>query len=139
MRLVVDSNIFIAALLRDSSVRNIFVWGGFELLFPEAILDEIEEHKEELLEKLGFSEEEFKTLISKLLGYVTVVSTGDIIRFKQEANEIIARIDKDDMLFIATSLAFDFCPIWSDDKNLKKQNKIKIYSTSELINHLHSL
>jgi predicted nucleic acid-binding protein len=37
------------------------------------------------------------------------------------------------MLFFATPLAFNCCPIWSDDKELKKQDRIKIFSTDEIV------
>ena len=40
----------------------------------------------------------------------------------------IGNVDIDDVPFIATSLAFDNCPIWSDDKHFKGQDRIKIYS-----------
>ena len=49
---------------------------------------------------------------------------------------MIKEIDKKDAPFIATSLAHNNCPIWSDDKHFKLQEKIKVYTTEELINLL---
>jgi len=55
-----------------------------------------------------------------------------IIKFKEEANEIMGNIDSDDVLFIATALAFN-CPIWSEDKHFKQQDKVKVFTTKELL------
>lgn len=41
--------------------------------------------------------------------------------------------DPYDMEYVALALAKN-CAIWSNDKELKKQNKVKVYSTTELLN-----
>ena len=48
MRLVVDTNRIIAALVRDSVSRNILLSDKFEFLTVGITLSEIEEHMEEL-------------------------------------------------------------------------------------------
>lgn len=40
--------------------------------------------------------------------------------------------DKDDTLYIALAMKLK-CPIWSNDKDLKKQSEVKIYSTKDII------
>jgi predicted nucleic acid-binding protein len=55
---------------------------------------------------------------------------------KKEALEIVKDIDLDDVVFIACALAYPDSSIWSDDKKLKKQNKIKILNTAEMIKYL---
>lgn len=79
------------------------------------------------------SEKEFKDLFSNLLKYVKIVKTEKTINYKEQAFNIIGNIDKDDVIFIATALAFD-CPIWSDDRHLQEQDKIKILTTKDMIN-----
>ena len=75
-------------------------------------------------------------MISKLKKYFEIVPTEDVIIYKEEAELIIGNIDKDDVLFVATSLAYGRCPIWSDDLDLKKQKEIKVYSTKEIVESL---
>ncbi len=41
MRLVLDTNILIAALIKDSLTREILLFPGFEFLLPEYALEEI--------------------------------------------------------------------------------------------------
>jgi len=63
--------------------------------------------------------------MKKLMTYIKIVRTEEIIRYREKAKEIIGKIDEDDILFIACALAFK-CPIWSDDKHFKLQNTIKV-------------
>ncbi|SRR3989338_3352433 len=134
MKIVIDSNIFISALLKDGKVREIILINvANTFFFPETILEEIKEHKEEILEKSGLSVEDFEDLISRLLNYVIIVPFGKIRMFEEEARQIIGDIDKDDISFIAASLANDSCPIWSNDSHFKQQNKIQSLTTEELL------
>lgn len=52
--------------------------------------------------------------------------------YKKEAFEIIKEIDPDDVIFIASALAYGNSVIWSDDKALKKQSRVKILDTREI-------
>ena len=86
-----------------------------------------------MVEKSGLSVEDFEDLISRLLNYVIIVPFGKIRMFEEEARQIIGDIDKDDISFIAASLANDSCPIWSNDSHFKQQNKIQSLTTEELL------
>ena len=133
MNIVVDANILIAALLKDSSIREIIINTDNQLLVPEIHFEEIEEHKNELLEKSSLSEEDFYALISRLSKYFKIINNDEILPFIEEAENIMGKIDKDDVPIIATSLAYGVCPIWSDDSHFKQQKKIKIFTTKEMI------
>lgn len=133
MNIVIDANILIAALLKDSKMRELIVNSPHNLLVPEVHFQEIEEHKEELLEKSGLSEEEFDTLLMKLSNYFAIIKNEKILPFLKEAEDLMGNIDKDDVPIIATSLVYDSCPIWSDDKHFQQQKKIKVWKTEEII------
>lgn len=51
-------------------------------------------------------------------------------KFVLRAKEISP--DKNDIAYFALALKLK-CPIWTNDKKLKDQDEIKVYSTSELI------
>lgn len=55
------------------------------------------------------------------------ITTKDEVRSFIDLAEKISP-DSDDVLYFATALKLD-CGIWSNDKELKKQNHVKIYST----------
>jgi predicted nucleic acid-binding protein len=135
MNIVIDTNIFISALIKEGIVRKIIAEAGHNLLFPEFEFEEIKRHKQEIIKKSGLSEKEFDILLLRLLNYVKIIPTNIILNYKKRAFEIIGKIDSDDTMFIATALAFN-CPIWSEDKHFKKQNKIKIITTKDMVDYL---
>jgi len=50
-----------------------------------------------------------------------------------EAEEIVGSIDRDDVPFVAAALSIRCDGIWSDDKDLKRQKKVKVWSSREII------
>lgn len=132
MNVVIDTNVFISALIKDSMTRSLVVNSKHNLLFPEFEFEEINNHKEEILKKSGLSEDELQKLFSYLLKYVKIVKIKEILPYKNQAFDIIGNIDRDDVIFIATALAYN-ASVWSDDKDFKKQNKVKILTTKDIV------
>lgn len=130
-QIVIDTNIFISALIKNGLTREIIINFPFNLFFPEYEFIEIKNNKEEIIKKSGLSETELINLIRQLLKHVKIVRNSRIVKYRTKADEIMRNIDKDDSVFIATALAFN-CPIWSDDKHFQKQKEIKIFTTKEI-------
>ena len=53
MNIVIDTNIFISALIKDGLTRKLIVESEHNLLFPEFELDEIKNHKSYIIKKSG--------------------------------------------------------------------------------------
>ena len=53
--LIVDANIVIAALIKDSRTRQIIVSGKFELAYPDYLLEELEKNKYHITKKAKIS------------------------------------------------------------------------------------
>jgi putative PIN family toxin of toxin-antitoxin system len=135
MNIVIDSNVFISALIKKEGLsRNIIINSENDFLFPEYEFQEIYKYKEDIQKKSGYSEIEFIQAIYLLLNHMRIVSNEEICNYYHEAIEIMDKIDSDDVVFIATALSFDAI-IWSDDKHFKMQNIIKSRTTEEMINH----
>lgn len=135
MNIVVDTNVFISALIKDGLTREILLKLKYNFLFPEFEFYELKEHKRELIQKANLPEREFNILLLRLLNYVKIIPTEIIINYKEQAFNIMGSIDKDDVQFIATALAFN-CPVWSDDNHFQKQNKVKILTTKDMLNKI---
>ena len=131
MKLVIDTNVFISALMKDSFTREIIVNSGYDILFPEFEFQEIYKYKDEIIKRAGYSEREFIRLTTLLLNHMRIVSYEEIHQNHDESCNIMDNIDPGDAIFIATALAFDAF-IWSDDKHFKKQNKVKILTTEDM-------
>ena len=70
---------------------------------------------------------------SRILKYVIILPTKLTLEHKDKANEIIGSIDVDDVIFIATALAFPDAIIWSEDKHFLKQKSVKVLTTRDLV------
>jgi len=132
MNLVIDTNIFISALMKDSFTREIIVNSGYIILFPEFEFQEIYKYKDEIIKRAGYSEKEFIRLTTLLLNHMRIVSYEEMKDYHNESCNIMGEIDIGDVIFIATALAFD-ASIWSDDKHFQKQDKVKILTTEKMI------
>lgn len=127
--LVVDANVMLSALIKESYTHTLLFSESFKLFTPEYIFTEFEKHKEEIIEKTKRTAPEFFRLIEVLRRRITIVPPEELIQYFKEAEQITP--DPDDMIYFALALKLN-CPIWSNDKKLKKQNRIKVYHTHEL-------
>ena len=134
MKLVIDANIVISAALNiEGKTREIIFLENIELLAPDFLLSELNEHKLELIEKSVVSEEELNLAIYTILSKVRLIYYSEFNSFLEKAKKICP--DPDDEEYFALSLSLDI-PIWSNDKDLKEQNVVKVISTKELIEML---
>jgi len=136
MNIIIDSNVLFSALIKDSLTRRIILEYEKLFLFSLFIFEEMEEHKQELLNKSKMNKEEFEILLSLILKKVIVVPYETLSPFKDKALKLVKDIDKDDIIFVACALAYKDSIIWSDDKGLKKLKNIKVLNTREIINYI---
>ncbi len=130
MDLVVDANILFAALIKDSFSYSLLFSGEFHLFASEYIFAEFDKHKEEILEKTERTTEEFFRLLEVLKRRITIVPLEELTEYVETAENISP--DPGDIVYFALALKFN-CPIWSNDKKLKQQDKVKVYHTHELM------
>ncbi len=129
MDIVVDANVIFAALIKESFSYHLLFSGKFNLLTPEYVFTEFEKHKEEILEKTERTTEEFFRLLEVLKRRITLIPLEELTDYVEEAEKLTP--DPQDMAYFALALKLN-CAIWSNDKKLKEQDKIKIYHTHEL-------
>lgn len=131
MEFVIDANIFMSALIAtEGKTFDLIFNDRIKLFSVEKLLVELEEHKEEILTKSGLSEYDFEVFLSLVSSEIEFVSYSEFEKFIPEAEKITP--DQDDTEYFALALKLK-CGIWSNDKRLKEQNKVKVYSTSEVI------
>ena len=131
--LIIDTNVVISALIKKGLTREILTDFNINFIFPEQGLKEIYFYKSEIIRKAKINEREFDVLLLRLLKYIRLIPTEIFIDFREEAEKIMNKIDKDDTIFVACALAFN-CPIWSDDKHFQKQKEIRIFTTKDIKN-----
>lgn len=120
MRLIINSNILISALIKDSPTRKIIFNPNFKFYLPDFSIDELKEHLPEITQKANITEMEINQLIDKLLHNIQLVPITEYQSYIQKATEIIGLIDKDDIPFIALALSIKNDGIWSNDTHYIK-------------------
>jgi predicted nucleic acid-binding protein len=139
MILIVDANVFFSALISKGKTLRVLainsVTETFELLAPEFLMEEIEEHKEEILSKSKLSLSDIEQVFQLLQREVKFISHSVFSEFSEEAKKISP---PDDFPYVALALKVKSLglkvAIWSNDKELKEalKNKIDVLTTSEM-------
>ena len=130
MDIVLDANILFAILIKEGKNEDLVFHDNLHIFVPEFIFDEFEKYKELILDKTYRAEEEFDELLNILRKRIKTIPNEETEKYLNKAQEISP--DKNDTDYFALALTLD-CAIWSNDKKLKEQNVVEIYSTEELI------
>jgi predicted nucleic acid-binding protein len=114
---------------------EVFFNSTLELFAPQFLLEELSEHQEELVGKTHLTPDAYYTAVTAVLTKLTLVSEEGFLSMVTQAKTICP--DPDDITYFALALHLD-CPVWSNDKALKRQDTVRVYSTHELLEKLSS-
>lgn len=139
MLFVVDSNILFAFFWETSVFRRVSVRQDLLLVSSEIALEEINRNSSEIAGKSGISKEEFGKLLKELKTLVEFAPLKEYSAFLKDAESLVKSLSAEekseffkDLDFIALSSKLN-CPLWSNDRLLKKQSKVEVFSTKEII------
>ncbi len=131
MELVVDANVVISGIITLAGKTSDLLFSEELTLFsPEFLKGEFEKYKPEILIKSGLTEVEFDLAISLVFSQIIFIPFSDFRKFIKMAGESCP--DPNDTEYFALALKLG-CSVWSDDKTLKRQDIVKVISTSELL------
>ncbi len=135
MIIVVDANVLFSFFKRDSKVRELILDAdrrfNLELKAPKLLTEELGRHKGEICEKAGISEAGFAFAMAVLKVFVSSVPDKAWLGCKEKAGDLLQGHVKD-IPYIALSIKLN-CPLWSNEKRLKMQSQVKVYSTMDLV------
>jgi len=132
MRLVLDTNILIAALIKNSLTRKIFFSSDIEFLLPEYALEEVTRHRAKIARHSHLTYSEIDLLLTLLLESVTVIPAQKILPHVKAAEALIGAVDKDDVPFVALALAMENDRVWSNDRAFEHLPGITGWKTSDI-------
>lgn len=133
MIFVIDSNILLSSLIRDSVTRKIIVGSEWVFCYPETAFHEIRKYKKLVLEKSGMTEMEYSEVLNRLLKHITLIPEEQFSHNMKEANEALQEIDADDVVFLALAMSVENAKIWSNDTHLHQQHKVKALKTEDVM------
>ena len=135
MKLLVDTNILISALIKDGATRKLLFHLDAELLTIALLEQEIENYQAIILEKAEIDILIFNRIFETLKARITFLEDDLFIPFMPFASEIMDPIDPGDTPFLAAALATG-AEIWSDDVHFQQQTRVKVWTTSHLLHFL---
>ena len=130
MDIVADANVIFSALIKEGVTAELLFNEDLHVFAPEFLLEEFSKHKDVILSKTKRTEQDFREIVGILEQIITFFPREGLELFLERASEISP--DEDDVPYFALALRLG-CPIWSNDKKIKEQGAIKVYSTHELV------
>jgi predicted nucleic acid-binding protein len=130
--LVVDANILFAALIKNSKTSDLLFREELHLFTPEFIFTEFSKYQRFLLLKTHRTKDDFQKLFELFERQISVFPLSEISPYFKKAIKISP--DPKDVPYFALAIMLN-AAIWSNDKLLKNQSDIKIFSTEDLIEH----
>jgi predicted nucleic acid-binding protein len=130
MELVMDANILFSALIKDGTTARLLFEPALKLYVPEFIIEEFGKYEDIILKKTSRTRQEFAYIMGAIKEVVVVIPEEEYSEYVDEAR--VASPDENDVMYLALALKLK-CSIWSNDKKLKNQNKVDVYSTVDLM------
>ena len=137
MKLIIDANVLIAALIKDDVTADLVYSKNLQLFAPVQLLVEVRKYQSLIQQKSGMDDEKFERLLKSFRRRIAFVETEEFIDLLEEAEKISP--DEGDAPYVALSLKLNV-GIWSNDKALKdKQDSVMVYNTGDVAGILRSL
>ena len=136
MKLVVDANVLLAAFVKDATTRHLLLDSRLHLFAPEHLLGEMFRHlrnSSTLRKRIRISALELQELFYLLTQPIETLSRNSYDQWMSQA--LILAPHKEDAPYLAAALFLGIA-VWSNDKGLKKQSEVRVYSTHELLREL---
>ncbi|MCR4334948.1 MAG: PIN domain-containing protein [archaeon] len=130
--IIVDANILLACLIKNSATRKILLSvNSPEFYVPEFIEEEILKYSSYFAKKLNVTPSVIREIVTEIFSAAKI----KVVKKQFYINQIPAALaitpDGKDAPYLALAMELK-CPLWSNDKALKKQSSVKILNTSEV-------
>ena len=136
MKVIVDSNRIISALIKEGVSRKILSSKNIEFFTVDYVTKEINKYKSAIVEKSGMSKEEVDTLFGLVMENINIVPEEGGKSKMKEALDIKKDIDEKDAPFIEAALAMPNDGILSNYLHFEMQTKVKIFITKDLLKYI---
>ncbi len=133
MKLVIDANIIISALIKDGLHRALIISDKFNLISPDYIVGEVEKYIPYIAKKAKLDVFDIELIFALIFQHITVIPKTEYEDYLN-TKESKSIDDSKDIPYIACYLATKSDGIWSNDGDFKITNeKISIYTTEKLL------
>lgn len=133
MELVVDANILLSSFLKEAVTRELLLDSRLTLFAPEYLIFETSRHIQrsaDLRKRIRLTNDGLQELFIILTRNIQIIPYRSYKTHWTEA--LLLAPHKEDVPYLALAVLLSV-PIWSNDKGFKKQSRVTIYSTFELV------
>ena len=139
MDLVIDSNIFISGLITPNGTISKLILNDLaksRIVCPEFLFEELIGKFNKIKKITKLTDYQLNDLVYRFVKRIDFIAL-DLIEFRYQKNayELVKKVDKKDLLFVALSLQTGY-PLWTGDKKLiaglKKNGFHNTIETSEI-------
>ena len=115
MLCMVDTNKLFSAVFKRGAARAVLLFSPVRFVTLEYALDELDEHKGELMSRAGITLDEYRFILNEVVLPALEVYSVEFIRdVREEALSIAREFEPDDWPFIALALKLG-AAIWTND------------------------
>lgn len=136
MELVVDANILLAGFMKAAITRELLLESRLKLHAPEHLIYETRKHllgSSGLRKRIGLSTGQIEEIWFILTQNIESHARADYQKAYSPALKIAPHPEDAPYLALALDLGI---PLWSNDKGMKEQNRVKVLTTHEVLNKL---
>ncbi|MBI5554068.1 MAG: PIN domain-containing protein [Candidatus Diapherotrites archaeon] len=136
MKVTLHANVLFAALIREGTTRRIWFNPELNLCAPALLVSELTKYSELILRKSGRKQSDFEQLLEHTLEQITLIADQELTPYLPAAATLSN--DPKDWLYLACALREDTL-LWSNDKEFRKQRRIKVKTTEEMVKEYGTL
>jgi len=133
MKLVLDANVLISALLGSRRTIGLIRMGQHSFYAPRKIVDEVVKYAAETREKAGQTSDEFKDTLAALLVFINVTSPETYASHLDHARSLLEKRDANDAEYLALAFTIQADAVWTNDKDFTVQKNVRVLSTDALL------
>lgn len=121
MKVVIDANRVMSAIIKDSSTRRTILATESTLYAPDFMRVELTKHRPYVLKKSGMPAADYDRLLALLFDKIRWVPDSQVTAHMEKASVLS---DPADRPYLAAALAVDADAIWSEDKGFDEQKLV---------------
>ena len=133
MRIILDANIILSALMKSGTTRKIILSKEIEFYTIQYTLEEVLKYSDLIKKKSGLSDYELKIVLGTIFENIKIIPIKTVKSNFKKAFEVIKAIDPKDAPILAGAMSIPNDGLWTNDKHLKQQKLNKTISTKELL------
>ncbi len=130
MRVTVDANVLFACLIKSGETRRMWFHPKIGMFAPGFIISEFMKYRAHVEKKSKLGKVDFEKLLENIVSEITIIEDRELLPYLPAAVSLIS--DSGDQIYLACALHANTA-IWSNDMGFKKQGRVRVFTTQEIM------